>query len=73
MSNARAVYVAETDENGRVEWVWVSEPGRTPARPVRNFSSHMEKLQTGEVVGAPRAAVVNWVNDRANRKDGVGA
>lgn len=54
--------IAETGEAGEVNWVWVKAAGGVP-HPIGR-SDAVLALGEFDVAGAPRAAVLAWVDER---------
>jgi hypothetical protein len=54
-------YVAETDESGKVVWLWQMQEGYRTARPVRNLSQLDQRLQDATIYGASLESVTDWL------------
>lgn len=67
----RTHLIAETGASGEVVWVWMKRPGQPTARPVTPAVASRLTLDHTEISGAPRAAVLAWVQRvSAQRTDG---
>lgn len=54
--------IAETDEDGKIEWVWVHrETDRTP-KPLNRDTFPVSELGHFEVHGASSRAVKDWLS-----------
>lgn len=67
---ARMRFIAETDDSGRVVWVWSVGPGDRVARPVGTASLHLSSLGQAEFFGAPEASVKHWLERHASGMQG---
>lgn len=63
-------YVAETDESGKVAWLWTYEGRGRTARPVRRGTLTAERIDRDRVVGASFEAVSEWLDSIAPRLSG---
>lgn len=66
---AVGTYVAETDEEGGIVWVWV---GRTAGRGARPFNPDRDSFDPGllvEYTGAPETAMKSWLAAAVAFKD----
>lgn len=59
--NKSVRFVAETDEFGRVLWLWRLKPGERLARPVQDLMSIDLELRTCATEGAPLESVLTWL------------
>ena len=55
-------FIAETDELGRIDWLWRRGPEDTISRPVHPSTAHLEELAEARVSGAPYEAAVQWLH-----------
>lgn len=55
------LYVAETDETGRVNCVWIADKKRVGARPIRNPNRHLPLLHDAHCAGASKNAIHDWL------------
>ena len=62
MNIEHQLFIAETNERGDVIWVWRKSEGSGPARPIRHPSRHLTSVETAQVSGAPRAAIIQWLS-----------
>lgn len=53
--------IAETDECGNVEWVWMSRGDTRQTKPVDRSQSLPFDFEECEIAGASRAAVRAWL------------
>ncbi|MEM6481031.1 MAG: hypothetical protein AAF922_01905 [Pseudomonadota bacterium] len=53
--------IAETDEFGNVEWVWVSRGDTRRTKPLDRARGMTINLEDCEIAGASRAAVREWL------------
>ena len=60
MTTDEILYIAETDELGRVVCVWCSEENSRP-KPLRRPIKTKLKLQPSHCFGAPPSAVAAWI------------
>jgi hypothetical protein len=56
-------FVAETDESGRIAWVWRYDPARKVARAIQRPLDHLQELDRAWCFGASRSAIVAWMKD----------
>ena len=66
MTSDKTLYVAETDETGQVRFVWVAEPGRKSARPIRSPKRHIPLLPAAQFSGASAQAITGWLKAQAD-------
>lgn len=55
------LYIAETDAEGRVDWVWVKPPHADVARPVDPAKDRFDPEASGEFAGGSRQAILDWL------------
>ena len=55
--------VAETDQNGDIDWVWHWRPHFHAAKPVSSFSDIALGLGGAEFHGASREAILAWITN----------
>ncbi|NNE54093.1 MAG: hypothetical protein HKN30_17025 [Sulfitobacter sp.] len=60
-----ALYVAETDELGRVVCVWHSRIGQSNVHPIQNPDKHLPQLPTATCSGASRAEIDEWMRSQS--------
>ncbi|MEM7598774.1 MAG: hypothetical protein AAF382_13855 [Pseudomonadota bacterium] len=53
--------VAETDERGKVEWVWLHQTHRRTPKPVTKGQLKISDLKGLPVHGASHQAVIDWL------------
>jgi len=68
MTTKRPLYVAETDEAGRINCVWYTEAKRAAPRPIRNPNRHLPFLHNADCAGANVQAIKDWMRQNANAK-----
>ncbi|ETX10565.1 hypothetical protein OCH239_21460 [Roseivivax halodurans JCM 10272] len=56
--------IAETDDTGRVLWVWIMEPGARRPRPVQDFAAARQVLTRANCHGASVAYLEQWFAER---------
>lgn len=66
MTTKRPLYVAETDEAGRINCVWYTEAKRAAPRPIRDPNRHLPRLHNADCAGANVQAITNWMTQNAN-------
>jgi hypothetical protein len=57
----KTLYIAETNADGHIEWVWVARPGRRAPRPFHPAKDKFDPGRTAEYVGAVPKAVISWL------------
>lgn len=57
----RKLYVAETNEDGHIEHVWVLLEGRRSAQPFDPEADAFAANERAEFFGAERAAMKSWL------------
>jgi hypothetical protein len=57
--------IAETDENGRLLWVWIKEKGTRHARPVRDIVEDRTFLEEATCFGASCGSFQKWFDEHA--------
>jgi len=67
MTAGKPIFVAETDEQGRVAWVWRVESDRQRARPVGDPKRHLAELTAARFSGAPPLSIIEWLTARADK------
>ena len=55
------VYVAETDEDGDVQFVWIAKNGRRTVRPFDPTRHKFHPDTPAEYSGAQKAAIASWM------------
>jgi len=53
--------IAETDELGRVEWVWVYRETEKVLKPIERSGFRLTELGDFKVHGAGQVEVANWL------------
>ena len=61
MSAMQLKLVAETNENGAIDWVWHWRPHFAAAKPVSSFGDIAFGLGGAEFSGASREAILAWI------------
>ncbi|MEL7202834.1 MAG: hypothetical protein AAGL19_01610 [Pseudomonadota bacterium] len=61
MQRKKTIYVAETDENGRVMCVWVDEHGQRSARPFNPKRNRFNMTDEARFSGARPEAIKSWL------------
>ncbi|WP_109468289.1 hypothetical protein [Albibacillus kandeliae] len=61
----KKVFVAETDETGRIEWVWLWRAGQRGPRMIRKAEDCSQMLDHAEFHGSSRDNIVDWLARRA--------
>lgn len=61
---AELLYIAETDENGHIEAVWVVRQNARGPKPFDPLEVRFDPRQPAEFSGAPRMAVMSWLAAR---------
>ncbi|MBM3604172.1 MAG: hypothetical protein FJX25_05285 [Alphaproteobacteria bacterium] len=59
MNKARML-IAETDDVGRVAWLWCADDGKRPS-PVKNPDACLKNLHTFTLHGASRHEIEAWL------------
>jgi|GEM_PF-1623063 len=59
--NNQCRYIAETDENGAVIWLWEMQAGGRGAHPVRDLSRLQQQLKTATIDGATLSSATDWL------------
>jgi hypothetical protein len=55
------LYVAESDEQGHIEWVWVMRSGQRAPKPFDPRSDMIKTDLTVDCAGAGRMAILSWL------------
>jgi len=61
MQRKKTIYVAETDESGRVLCVWVDEHGQRSARPFNPKRDRFSITDGAQFSGARPEAIKSWL------------
>jgi|GEM_PF-2349830 len=56
--------IAETDESGRVLWVWIKEKGASRVRPARDLPKERKLLEGAKCHGAAPESLRRWFSER---------
>lgn len=59
--NGPALYVAETDCDGRVEWVWIVHNKHQSIRPFDFATDRFDPNQPNEFFGASPMKIIAWL------------
>lgn len=65
MTTETPLYIAETDELGRVVCVWFSEQPSSRPKPIRNPQKHLSRLAAAQCSGAAPDEIASWMEQRA--------
>jgi hypothetical protein len=66
MNTTAPLYIAETDEAGRVNCVWYAAGKRSATRPIRNPNRHLPLLHNAHFAGASLQEIQDWLTQNAN-------
>lgn len=55
------IYVAETNGDGHIEWVWVFRRRSRTAKPFDPRRERFDPFRPAEFVGAPPMAMMSWL------------
>lgn len=69
MSESKSQYIAEIDESGRIEAVWVADAMGRGVHPVKSPARHLDLVGDAECSGATSKAIHQWLHERARRAD----
>lgn len=67
MENLAKLYIAETDENGEVRCVWVSDKTSRAPRPVKHPLRHLNACADADFAGAGRDQITDWLVENYSR------
>lgn len=70
MQRKKTIYIAETDENGRVMCVWVGEHGQRGARPFNPKRNRFNLTDEAQFSGARPQAIKSWLAKMQRNTDG---
>ena len=70
MQRKKTIYVAETDENGRVLCSWVDAHGQRSARPFNAKRNRFDLTIEAEYTGARPEAIKSWLSWKQRKDDG---
>ena len=62
------LYIAETNPDGHIEWVWVAGPGRRAPKPFDPAKDKFDPARTAEYAGAGQEAVISWLGPTAHHR-----
>lgn len=65
MMNKTPMLIAETDDVGRVAWLWCANDGKRPS-PVRDPDACLKNLDTFTLHGANRREVETWLRGQVS-------
>ncbi len=60
--------IAETDEIGRIAWVWRRGPNDRHARPIAEPSRHLDELGHSKCHGATPLAISDWFDQHVRAR-----
>jgi len=63
-ADAAGLLIAETGDEGEISWVWVMRGDAAMPRPLDLSEDGALELGGYAVAGAPRSAVLAWVDER---------
>jgi hypothetical protein len=63
------LFVAETDEAGSVQWVWVATADGRRVRPARPGTDHFGNLSKARFYGARAEDIRGWLNRHTLRSE----
>ena len=58
--------IAETDDKGRVAWLWRGIDGKC-AKPVKDAASCLREIDDSAIFGASKTAVTTWLKQQADQ------
>lgn len=71
MQRKKTIYVAETDEKGRVLCVWVDAHGQRSARPFNAKRNRFDMTIEAEFSGARPGVIKSWLARKQQDADGT--
>ncbi|MEM6888992.1 MAG: hypothetical protein AAF636_12725 [Pseudomonadota bacterium] len=60
MKNKAPIYVAETDEQGHVVWVWCLNENDKKPRAIKDRELHLQGLARATFFGAEPSKITGW-------------
>lgn len=58
--------IAETDELGKIEWLWVYEKSHRAPKALDRSTFKLAEIDGFEIHGAPKGAIIDWLQSREN-------
>ena len=55
------LYIAETNADGHIEWVWVTRTGRRAPKPFDPARDKFDPGRKAEFAGTGQKAVISWL------------
>jgi hypothetical protein len=65
MSDKKSYYIAETNEAGQIEVVWVADAMGRGAHPVKSPARHLDLVRDAVCSGASSEAIQTWLHEKS--------
>jgi len=72
MSESKSQYIAETNEAGLIEAVWVTDATGRSVHPVKSPARHLDLVGDAACSGASSKAIHQWLHAKSLRADHAG-